>query len=326
MKIILSAALAALSILGLAAGAIAQPMTWDMATPYPDGNFHTKNILAFASEVKAATGGDLAITVHSNGSLLKAPEIKRAVQTAQVQAGEVLLSSLGNEDAVFAFDSIPGLATDYLSARKLWTAARQTITKKLDKQGLVLLFSVAWPPQGIYAKKELVALGDLKGLKFRTYNPATARFAELVGALPVTVQAAEVAQAFRTGLVDAMMTSGATGVDTQAWDYLTHYYDLQAFLPQNVVFVNKDAFEALPQKTRDAIMAAAAKAEDRGWTESEALNSGYKETMRKKGMTVVAPASDAMKKELDGIGKTMAAEWADKAGPDGAAILDAYRK
>lgn len=325
MTMMRSAAAAALMVFGLVGAASAQSVTWDMPTPYPDGNFHTQNIRKFADEVKAATKGDLSITVHSNGSLLKATEIKRAVQSGQVQAGEVLISSLGNEDPIFAFDSVPGLATDYASAHKLWDAARETITKKMEEQGLVLLFSVAWPPQGIYAKKELSALTDLKGLKFRTYNPATARFAELVGALPVTIQAAEVAQAFRTGLVDAMMTSGATGVDTQAWDYLTHYYDLQAFLPQNVVFVSKDAFDALSQEDRDAIMAAAKVAEERGWKESEALNGGYKKTMAEKGMTV-GPATDAMKKDLAGIGDTMSKEWAEKAGPDGQAILDAYRK
>jgi TRAP-type C4-dicarboxylate transport system substrate-binding protein len=325
MKTLFSAAFAAAFALATATGAMAQSTNWDMPTPYPDGNFHTKNIRQFADEVKAATNGALTITVHSNGSLLKAPEIKRAVQTGQVQAGEVLISSLGNESPLFAFDSVPGLATDYASARKLWVAAHDTIVKKLDEQGIVLLYSVAWPPQGIYAKKELSALADLKGLKFRSYNPATARFAELIGASPVTIQAAEVAQAFRTGLVDSMMTSGATGVDTQAWDYLTHYYDLQAFLPQNIVFVSKEAFEALPQEARDMVMAAAAKAEERGWAESETLNEGYKKTMAEKGMTVGA-ASDTMKKELATIGETMSGEWAQKAGADGQAILDAYRK
>jgi TRAP-type C4-dicarboxylate transport system substrate-binding protein len=325
MRRLLSAACVAAVALGFATGANAQSAAWDMPTPYPDGNFHTKNIRTFADEVKAATSGAVVITVHSNGSLLKATEIKRAVQTGQVQAGEVLLSSLANENALFGVDSVPGLATDYASARKLWTAARETITKRMADQGLVLLYSVAWPPQGIYAKKELATLADLKGLKFRTYNPATARFAELVGASPVTVQAAEVAQAFRTGVVDAMMTSGATGVDTQAWDYLTHYYDLQAFLPQNIVFVSKDAFDALPETARMALMAAAIKAEERGWKESEVLNESYRKTMSEKGITVGA-ATPEMKAELARIGETMSTEWAKKAGGDGAAILKAYRQ
>lgn len=205
---------------------------WDMPTPYADGNFHTRNVREFVAEIAKETSAALDITVHSNGSLLKLPEIKRGVQTGQVQAGETLVSTLANEDAIFGFDSIPGVATSYAQSRKLYMAARPFLEKRFERQGMVMLFSVAWPPQGIYAKKDLASLADLKGAKFRAYNPATARFAELIGASPVTIQAAEIAQAFRTGVIDAMITSGATGVDSQAWDYLTHYYDLSAFLPQ----------------------------------------------------------------------------------------------
>jgi TRAP-type transport system periplasmic protein len=298
---------------------------WDMPTPYADGNFHTQNVRAFAAEIEKATGGKLAITVHSNASLLKMPEIKRGVQTGQVQIGEMLISTLGNEDAMFAFDSVPGLATSYDAARKLYAAARPQLDARFAKQGLMLLFSVAWPPQGIYAKKELNSLNDLKGAKFRAYNPATARFAELMGASAVTVQAAEIAQAFRTGVAESMISSGATGVDTQAWDYLSHYYDLSAFLPQNAVIVNKAAFDALPADAKAAVLAAAKAAEDRGWTTSAALNEGYKKTMAEKGMKVLQPSA-AMMADTKKIGETMAKEWAAKAGADGAAVLATYAK
>lgn len=298
---------------------------WDMPTPYADGNFHTVNVRAFAAEIEKATGGKLAITVHSNASLLKLPEIKRGVQTGQVQIGETLISTLGNEDTMFAFDSVPGLATSYDAARKLYNAARPQLESRFAKQGLMMLYSVAWPPQGIYAKKELASLADLKGAKFRAYNPATARFADLMGASPITVQAAEIAQAFRTGVAESMISSGATGVDTQSWDYLSHYYDLSAFLPQNVVVVNKAAFDALPADVRAAVLAAAKAAEDRGWAQSAALNEGYKKTMAEKGMKVLPPPA-AMVADVQRIGATMAAEWAARAGADGTAVLEAYRK
>ncbi|MEJ1161155.1 TRAP transporter substrate-binding protein [Prosthecomicrobium sp. N25] len=324
MKAWISAAVAGALSLSLATSAVAQTK-WDMPTPYPDGNFHTINNRQFVDEVAKATGGRLQITIHSNASLLKLPEIKRGVQTGSVQIGEFLVSTLGNEDAVFAFDSVPGLATSYDKAKKLWAAAKPYVAARLEKQGMVLLYSVAWPPQGVYAKKELTALADLKGMKFRAYNPATARFAQILGASPVTIQQAEVPQAFRAGLADAMITSGATGVDTQAWDYLTHYYDAQAFLPQNIVFANKAAFDGLPEADRKAVMAAAEAAEARGWAESEKLNEGFKKTMAEKGIKVAAPTA-AMSQELAKVGETMAAEWVEKAGPDGKAIIDAYRK
>jgi TRAP-type transport system periplasmic protein len=309
---------------GLSTAAMAQTK-WDMPTPYADGNFHTKNVRQFAADVKAATSGRLDIVVHSNASLLKLPEIKRGVQTGQVQIGETLMSTLGNEDAMFAVDAIPGLATSYAASRKMWGVAQPFVAARFEKQGLIALYSVPWPPQGIYAKKELSALTDLKGQKFRAYNPATARFAELLGASAITVQAAEIAQAFRTGVAESMISSGATGVDTQAWDYLTHYYDLNAFLPQNIVFVNKAAFDALSEADRKAVRDAATAAEKRGWDTSAAENEGYKKVMAEKGMKVLPP-TDAMKSDVSKIGETMAAEWAKRAGADGDAALAAFKK
>jgi TRAP-type C4-dicarboxylate transport system substrate-binding protein len=306
-------------------GGISHAQTrWDMPTPYPDGNFHTKNVRQFAEDVSRASGGKLQIQVHSNGSLIKLPEIKRAVQTGQVPLGEVLISVLANENAIFAFDSNPFLASSYASERKLWGIARPYIEKRLDGQGLALLYSVPWPPQGIYAKKQLASVADLKGVKFRAYSPTTSRLAELMGAVPTTVQVPEIPQAFRTGLVDAMITSGATGVDTQAWDYLSHYHDTQAFLPQNMIIASKAALGKLDAAVRKAVLAAAKDAEARGWKTSESENDGYVKTMAAKGITIVKPSA-RLAGELDKIGEQMAAEWAAKVGPEGAAILKAFR-
>ena len=309
----------------LASGSAMAQTTWDMPTPYPDGNFHTRNVKQFAEEVAAASAGKLKITVHSNGSLIKMPEIKRAVQTGQVPAGEVLLSVLANEDAMFGFDSNPFLAPNYATAAKLWAAAKPFVEQRLDKQGMKLLFSVAWPPQGIYAKGPLESVANLKGTKFRSYSPITARFAELMGAVPTTVQVPELAQAFRTGLVDAMITSAATGVDTQAWDYLSHYYDVQAFQPHNVVFVSKRAFAALDAATQASVLEAAAKAEKRGWDVSESENAKLKQTLADKGLKVAGPSA-GFAAELAKIGQTMTEEWSKRAGADGEAILAAFRK
>ncbi len=297
---------------------------WDMPTPYPDGNYHTKNVRQFAEDIARASGGKLQIQVHSNGSLIKHPEIKRAVQTGQVPIGEVLISVLSNENAIFAFDSNPFLANSYDKERKLWSIARPHLEKRLDGQGLTLLYSVPWPPQGIYAKKELTSIADLKGVKFRTYSPTTSRLAELMGAIPTTVQVPEIPQAFRTGLVDAMITSGATGVDSQAWDYLSHYHNTQAFLPQNMVIVSKAAMAKLDAATQNAVLGAAKDAEARGWKTSEAENDGYVKTMASKGIKIVTPSA-RLAAEMDRIGEQMSAEWARKAGPEGEAILKAFR-
>lgn len=314
----------AAALLSASLGAWAQ-VKWDMPTPYPDTNFHTKNVKQFADEVNSGAAGKLVITVHSNGSLIKHPDIKRAVQTGQVAIGELLVSTLANESPVYAFDSNPFLADSYDAARKLWTAAKPPLVKRLDGQGITLLYSVAWPPQGIYTKKAIDSVTDLKGTKFRTYSPSTSRFAELLGAVPTTVQSPEVPQAFRTGLVDAMITSGSTGVDTQAWDYLSHYYDVQAFLPQNMVIVSKEALAKLDPATQKLVLDAAARAEARGWTASLAENDRVVKVMADKGIKVLPPSAK-MKGELAAIGKQMAEEWVKRAGADGEAILAGFRK
>ena len=317
LKLSLAAALAA----GLAFGSAQAQTKWDMPTPYADSNFHTKNVRQFADDIKAASGGKMEIVVHSNASLIKHPEIKRAVQTGQVNIGEILISILANENSIFAFDSNPFLAPNYGAAKKLLRVARPYVEKRLDAQGIKVLYAVPWPPQGIYTKKPLNSAADLKGVKFRTYSPVTSDFAKRLGAIPTTVQVPEIPQAFLTGLVDAMITSGATGVDTQAWDYLKYYTDTEAFLPFNFVMVNKATFAKLDPALQKQVVAAAAKAEERGWANSEAENEGYKKTMSSKGMTVQKPNAK-LSLELNAIGKSLAQEWMKKTGPDAQAILN----
>jgi TRAP-type transport system periplasmic protein len=314
----------ALFTAALATAAAAQTK-WDMPTPYAPTNFHTENIVQFAADVEKASGGKLKITVHSNASLFKAPEIKRAVQGNQAQIGEILISGYSNEDPIYGVDSVPFLATSYADAAKLWKASRKALEERFAKQGMMVLFSVPWPPQGIYSSKPLNAIADMKGLKMRTYNPYTSRIAELAGAQPVTIQAAELAQAFATGAVNANITSGATGYDTKAWEVVKNYYDTQAWLPKNVVFANKQAFDALDKASQQALVKAAADAEARGWKVSEEKNKWYQEQLAKNGMNVAVPSAQ-LKGDFQKIGATMTEEWLKNAGPDGVAIVDAYRK
>ena len=317
---------ALLAAVGLGTALCAGAQTkWDMPTAYPATNFHTENITQFVADVDKATGGKLKITVHPNASLFKANEIKRAVQTDQAQIGEVLISAYSNEDPVFGVDSIPFLATSYGDAAKLWKASRKAIDERFAKQGMRVLYAVPWPPQGIYSSKPLGSLADMKGLKMRTYNPATSRIAELAGAQPVTIQASELAQAMATGAVNANITSGATGYDTKAWEQVKYFYDAQAWLPKNIVFVNEKEFSALDKATQDAVLKAAADAEARGWKTSEEKTKWYLEQLAKNGM-MVAPPVPAFAGELKKIGDTMTSEWTKQAGPDGQAIVDAYRK
>lgn len=308
-----------------AAGSALAQTTWILPSAYPPANYHVQNLSQFASDVDAATNGTLKIAVHPNASLFKAPDIKRAVQTGQAQAGEVLISLHENENPVFGIDVVPFLATSFDQSKKLWEASKPAIEKALDEQGLKLLYTTPWPPQGIFTKKELNSVADLAGLKWRAYNVGTARIAELVNAQPVTIQAAELPQALATGVVDGLMTSSATGVDSKIWESLTHYYDTQAWIPKNVVFVNKEAFEALDPAVQKAVTDAAAAAETRGFGLGVEKTAAYMDTLKQNGMQVVAP-SEELKTGLAEVGAKLTEDWAAKAGDDGKAILDAYRK
>jgi TRAP-type C4-dicarboxylate transport system substrate-binding protein len=311
--------------LALAGGNALAQTKWDLPAAYPATNFHTENLTQLAADVDQATGGKLKITVHANASLFKAPEIKRAVQGGQAQIGEILLVNFANEWAVFGADGLPFLADSYDSAYKLYQAQKPLLQKKLGEQGMTLLYAVAWPPQGIYTKKPVSSAADLKGVKWRAYSPATARIAELVGAQPVTVQAAEFAQALATGVVESTMTSGATGVDSKLYEHLKYYYDTQAWLPKNAVIVNKAAFNALDKPTQDALLKAAATAEKRGWEASRKVNDQTLAKLKAEGMQVLPP-SPALKADLQKIGETMLKEWVEKSGADGQALVSAYRK
>jgi TRAP-type C4-dicarboxylate transport system substrate-binding protein len=310
--------------LSLAGTALAQTK-WDLPAAYPAGNFHSVNLANFAAEVDKATGGKLKITVHANASLFKAPEIKRAVQGGQAQAGEILMANFQNEWQIYGSDGLPFLASSYDDSMKLYRAQKPLLEKKLADQGLMLLYSVAWPPQGIYSKKPINSAADLKGSKWRAYSPMTARIGELVGAQPVTVQAAELSQALATGVVEANMTSGATGVDSKLFEHLKYYYDVQAWLPKNAVIANKKAFDALDKASQDAVMKAAADAETRGWTESRKVNTTTLETLKANGMTVTPPSAQ-LKADMKKVGDTMLKEWLEKSGAEGKALMDAYTK
>jgi TRAP-type C4-dicarboxylate transport system substrate-binding protein len=297
---------------------------WDMPTAYPANNFHTENIQQFASDVDKATGGKLKITVHANASLFKAPEIKRAVQGGQAQIGEILLVNFENEDPFYGLDGIPFLATSYGDSMKLYTASKKTLEGKFAMQGMKLLYTVAWPPQGIYTNRSLAGVADMKGLKWRAYSPATSKIAELVGAQPLTVQAAEVSQALATGVIDSYMSSGATGYDSKTYEHLKNFYDTQAWLPKNAIIVNQKAFDELDKASQAAVLKAAAEAELRGWKASELKNGWYLDQLKAKGMNIAKP-SEQLTADLRKVGNLMLVEWLRKSGDDARKVVDAYR-
>lgn len=297
---------------------------WDMPTPYGDAVFHTQNIIQFADAVREATDGGLDITVHSAGSLFAHPQIKDSVRRGLAPIGEILMSQLVNENPVFGVDSIPFLANNYDEAHRLWGASMGAVEAALEAQGLTLLFAVPWPGQSLFLNAGVTDPADLRGVSFRAYNAATERMAQLLGMTPTQVEAGDIPTAFSTGRVAAMITSPSTGVSSQAWDFTSHYIDVQAWLPKNMVFVNTSALEALSDDEQAALWEAAADAEARGWEMSMAETETQIARLEEAGMTVSTP-SDALAEALADVGATMTAEWLEQAGPEGETLIDSYR-
>ncbi len=313
--------LTALSLLFSVNSALAEK--WDMPMGYSATNFHSQTGAEFAACVTTGTAGELEIVTHPGGSLFSGSDIKRAVQTGQTQIGERLLSAHQNENALFGFDSIPFLATSFEDAVALWEVAKPELSSLLDSQNLHLLYSVPWPPQGLYFKKEVNAVADMEGIKFRSYNTATARIAELAGMNPVQIEAAEISQAFATGVAESMISSGSTGYDRKVWESLTHFYEVDAWLPRNYVFVNKDSWEGLDDATKNVMNGCASLAEYAGYWRSVHYTQFTLGELAKNGM-IVQRANENLANELRGFGEIMTAEWLENAGESGRAIIDSF--
>jgi TRAP-type C4-dicarboxylate transport system substrate-binding protein len=317
--------IAATAVTSCLVSGLAYAEKWDMPMAYSNTNYHTQNAQLFAEAVKVATEGKLDIVVHGGGSLFGGKEIKRAIQTGQAQIGERLLSAHANENAVYGFDSVPFLANSFEDSVKLWKAARPELEKVLSKDNLVLLYAVPWPGQGLYFKKPVASKADTKGVKFRSYNAATARLSELMGMQPVQVEAAELSQALATGVVESMVSSGSTGYDKKVWEQLTHFYDVNAWLPRNYIFVNKDAWNSLDKSTQSIVKGMAMLAEQAGTAKAQQLSDWYISQLAANGMTTQA-ATGQLLIDLKDIGKTMASEWQSAAGDSATAILSNYKK
>ncbi|RBO86062.1 TRAP transporter substrate-binding protein [Marinomonas aquiplantarum] len=311
-------------VLGSVLSTSAYAAKWHMPTPYGDGNLPTQIAYGFAEEIKNTTGGDLDITVHSGGSLVQHTEIPRAVKTGQVQMGEVFIGILGNEHPVFKHDNIPFLATSFDDAKKLWEAAKPQVEQQLDKSGMKMLYAVAWPAQSLYTKMPVTKLSDLSGAKMRAYSPSTSRLADLMGTTPTTIQVPDIPQAFSTGIIQAMITSPSTGVDSQAWDYVNYYTDVKAWIPKNIVVVNKRAFRRLDKDTQSAILAAAKNAEALGWEKVAERAASDKAKLAANGMQVSDPSPELLN-ELQAIGATMIEEWKAEAPKEVGDILTRYQ-
>ncbi|APZ44585.1 C4-dicarboxylate ABC transporter substrate-binding protein [Acidihalobacter ferrooxydans] len=305
-------------------GTVRAATTWNLAIPYPSQNFLTQNDRAFAKDVGQLTHGQLKIVVNSDGTLANNAAMIPSVASGAVPMGDMLMSYLSNQNPIYALDAMPFLATGYPQAEKLWQAQKPAVEKLLARQGLMLLYAVPWPPQGLYTQKPVQNIADLKGLRIRSYNATLAKLIKLSGGIPTEISVPQIPQAFSTGMVQAMITSPATGANSQAWDYVNYFYDVKAWLPKDMVIVNKRMFDALSKAQQKAVLTAAVTAEKRGWAASREVYVKKMAILKKHGMHV-APPTPQLKSALDAIGKEMLANWEKQADATGKGVIERYQ-
>jgi TRAP-type C4-dicarboxylate transport system substrate-binding protein len=313
--------LAAAALAAFAGNAMAEK--WDMPMAYAATNYHSEHGVMFAEKVKEYTNGDLEITVHPGGSLFGGADIKRAIQTGQAPIGERIMSAHANEEPLLNWDNQPFLATTYEDSARLWEAARETVNETLSDMNLVALYTCPWPGQGFYFKNEVSSSADVKGMKLRSYNAATATVIESLGGTPVQIEAAELTQALATGVADGFISSGSTGYDRKVWEHLSHYYKVNAWLPRNYVMVNKGVWDELDGDTQAALQKAADETGASCTAKSEELSNWYFEQLAANGMTVTDAGPEFLE-ELQAIGASMQADWLSQVGDKGQKILDAF--
>ncbi len=301
----------------------AQAEKWDMALAYSATNYHSEIAAEFAANVTEATGGELEIVTHPGGSLFGGSEIFGAVRKGLAPIGERLISALGNDNALFEVDSVPFLATSFADSKRLYDVSKPALIEALEESRLHFLYSCPWPPQGFYSVQAAESLDDVKGLKFRAYNATTSKMAEGLGMLPTKIEAAELSQAFATGVAQSMISSGSTGYDRKLWEHVSHYYDVKAWLPRNMVIVNGKAWKRLSDEHKAALESAAADAEVKCWAKAEELDSWYVDQFKTNGMTV-ATLNPEMQAEFEKVGQSLRDAWLERAGDAGAAVLEAY--
>ena len=325
MPITRRAALGVAALPLLTTASRAQAARWQAASGFGDGNYHTRNLREFLAEIGTATNGGVQVQLHSNGSLLPQPQIKRGVQQGQVQMGEILLTAYGNEDPLFDADAVPGLVQNLDDARKLAAVQAPFVEARLARQGMMLLYMAPWPQVAITANQNITDPAQLRGIRLRTYSPISTRLATLLGAQGTLITAPEVPQAFATNVIQAQLTTAPVAADTSVWDYSRFFINASIATSKNAVFVNRRAFEALPEAHRAAILAAARSAEARGWTLAAEAQAEAEARMRARNVQVV-PASPELLAAIRRAGETMIEEWVARAGEDGRRMLAAYRE
>lgn len=313
-----------LLIAGLAASLLAGNIKMDLNAKYGATNFHTKGAEKFAALVKDYTKGSVDITVHAGSSLIKGNPLK-AVKDGTVAMTDMFIPFTSGGGKVFGISALPFIAKSYDDAYKLYQISKPAYEKTAKKWNQKLLYSVTWPPSGFYSNKAMTSISDFKGAKTRTYDKNSAAFVNKAGGNAVALPWGEVYSSLRTGMVDSVVTSSASGKDGKFWEVLTNFTKINYAYPLQAVTINLDYWNSLTKVQQKAMLKAAREIEESQWEASKMEDKVALETLVKNGMKV-NEASPALKAELDKIADDLLKKYLDGANSQIKKIFEEYRK
>lgn len=316
---------AAACAVGAATAATAAAQTkWDMSIAWPATNFHTRNAIAFADEVRKRTAGRVDITVHPGGALgLKGPESLKAVQNGIVPIAEMTAFQQVGDEPILGLESLPFLIGGYDELAKLHEVALPEWRKALARRKQVLLYVVPWPSQNIFTKAPAAKLADLKGTKIRTYDKNSSELMTRIGMTPVQLPWGDVVPSLASGVISAVMTSSTSAVDGKFWETLRHGYATDHIWGSNIVTVNADALARLSAQDRETLLRTAAEMQPRFWDVSRGDDARSKATLRERGLAIEPPPG-TMQADMRAAAAPMWDAFAERVG-DAAPVIRAYR-
>jgi len=315
--------LAASALVALTSSASLAETKWDLSTAWGADNFHAKNAMAFADEVRNVTDGSVDITVHLSGEIgVKITEKLSAVENGIVQMADMLLLLQAGEAPMLGIDTLPYLIQGQDEMKAWLEVAGPTYDEIFAKHNQKVLYYVPWPSPGVYTKNAIVSADDIAGQRIRAFNATSFEFLEKLGAAPVELPFGELAAAVAAGTVDGAATSTSTGVNSKLYQFTDHFNPLNWSTSPDALTVNLDAWNALSDAERSAIEEAATRMEADFWAVSAEEDSAKTAVLVENGMTVSA-ADDSLQAKMAEVGKSM---WADffKKVPEAEALVSEY--
>ncbi|MHB8829031.1 MAG: TRAP transporter substrate-binding protein [Syntrophales bacterium] len=326
MKKVVRILLISAFIMGMAVTPVLAKTVWNANSVWPPKNLHSVGLSDFAEKVKAATNGDLEIVVSTGGALgYKGPDLLKAVRDGLLPVSDMLISGVAGDEKSFQIVTLPFLVRDSDELRLLLDISRPYFDKSAQKWGQKILYIAPWPGAGLWTKKKITTLQELKGLKTRTYDKNGALVMEAVGATPFALPFSEVYTSLQTGLIDSVMTSTPTAVDGKFWEVLKYFEPLNITIATNMVTVNLKAFNKLPKAQQDAILKISKEMEGAMWANVKAWDKEQEAISNKNGIETVKPSSKLVG-ELEKITEGIRAEWLKSAPADGKKIYDEFMK